>query len=97
MVKGMESLTASLRDYLTVPLSAKMHEEQLSMNVLVGRILELKEGNTDRIKLMKELTANYPELMEGINAETVSNKELAIRLEEVNEQLVNRIAIQREQ
>jgi TP901 family phage tail tape measure protein len=97
VVQGIESLVNGVADYMKVPLSRKMQQEQVQINVLVGRILELNEGNEDRAKLMEELNASYPQLLEGLDKETASNEDLAKKLEMVNEQLVNRIIIQRKQ
>lgn len=97
VMDSIEGFVNGVADYMKVPLSRKMHEEQVQMNVLVGRILELNEGNEDRKKLIEELNRSYPQLLQGIDSESASNEMLAGRLKEVNKQLINRIIIQRKQ
>ena len=47
-------------------------------------------------KLINELNARYPKFLGNLDAEKVTNEQLRNRLKEVNDELVNKIIIQRE-
>ncbi len=82
--------------YLDTPVAAKLKEEQQGLNVLVTRITEANIKQEDRNKLIAELQARYPDFLGQLDAETVTNEELASRLLEVNNQYIYKLALQKE-
>lgn len=93
----LESFVGVLSDYMTVPTSEKMRDEQVQLNVLVNRITATNTKQEDRNKLINDLQDRYPDFLSNLDAESVSNEELAGRLSEVNEQMINRIVIQQQE
>lgn len=95
LVKAVEDLFNWSAKLIATPVSEKMNEERIQLNVLVGRILEYNVGSTERVRLIKELQTIHPDLLKGLKAEEVTNQDLTKALKETNEQMVNRILIQR--
>lgn len=95
LVKGIESIVNWGAKLVATPVSEKMNEERVQLNVLVGKIMEYNVGSTERVRLIKELQQQYPDFIKNIDAEKVSNQDLTKALKETNEQMVNKIIIQR--
>lgn len=77
--------------------SGQLEEQRVALNVLLGQIQETNEGEALRVELIDKLQQQYPDFLGNLDAEKVTNEQLALRLSEVNEQMINRIIIQQEQ
>jgi TP901 family phage tail tape measure protein len=91
MVENLGRLTGVIKDQ-----SEMMEEERMKANLLYYQIIDVNTSQADRIKLINELKAIHPGLLSGINAETVSNEELAVKMRDVNETLINNIILKKE-
>lgn len=91
--RAMIGIWETARDFVAVGLADELRDEQVQLNVLVGRITDANENQEDRNRLIRELQEDYPDFLKNIDAETVSNTELRDRLKEVNEQYFARIAL----
>ena len=76
--------------------SEAMEEQRIRMNALVQGITDVNTNEEERSRLINELNARYPKFLENLDTEKVTNEELRARLKEVNDELVNKIIIQRE-
>ncbi len=97
VVKGLENMVGWMAKAAETPLDEQVEDERDSLNRLH---VELLAGNTTqerRVEIINELKALYPSILSNIDAETVKNAELTEKLKAVNEQLVNRIIIERKQ
>lgn len=74
----------------------KLEQQRIKLFEVESRIKNVNTSNEDRIDLIKELKNQYPELLGNIDAEKVSNDELSKSLREINEQLVNKIILQKQ-
>ena len=90
LVSGISGLTKNVYEQ-----SDAMEDQRATISVLVGRITSLNEGTEDRKKLINELNAISPDFLKGLDQENLKNETLAKRLKTVNDQLVNKIIIQR--
>ncbi|WP_158962331.1 phage tail tape measure protein [Myroides fluvii] len=72
----------------------ELFEQQMAINELISKITSsnIKEG--ERLDLLKELKANYPEYISQIDIEKVSNEELLTVLKDINKNYRERIALQ---
>jgi hypothetical protein len=77
-------------------VSEQIEEEQMGLNLLVGKITSTNIKNEDRKKLLIDLKNQYPDFIKNINIETISNGELNSSLAKINEQYVKRIALQKQ-
>ena len=76
-------------------LTKAVKDEQVSLNVLVGSIINTNEENEDRTRLINELSEQYPFFLKFINDEKISNESLKKALTEVNGLYIKRLALQR--
>ena len=99
IIQGATDFISTLGDLTknTHAESQAMEQQRVKINVLVGRIANLNEGTDERKRLINELNIISPKFLEGLDKENLSNKVLAKRLKEVNEQLVNQILLKRKQ
>ncbi|MAR57237.1 MAG: hypothetical protein CMM93_08650, partial [Rickettsiales bacterium] len=81
----------------TNTLTRAAEKERLELFRLQSQIFSTNTSTKDRVKLINELKASYPELLKDIDAETVGNEKLRVSLKKVNDELINRIIIAREQ
>lgn len=77
----------------TDDLSDKLIEEQVNINSLVFSIVDMNTKQEDRITLIQQLQAQYPEYFSNLNAETVTNQQLLGVLQQVNQAYAARIAV----
>lgn len=78
-------------------LVKQMQEERQELGDTVIKLYDVNLKHEDRIKLINELKNKYPEYLKNLNAETATNQDLFIELNKVNEALINRIIIQKQQ
>lgn len=95
-MKFMESSLGVMAKWIAVPISETMEKDRASMNLLFRQIIDTNTKTEDRIKLINEMKSIYPDLLGNINAETVSNDELTKSIRRVNDQLINKIILQKE-
>lgn len=74
----------------------ELSDQQIAINELISKITasNIKEG--ERLDLLKKLKANYPEYLQQIDIEKVSNEELLTTLRDINKNYRERIALQLE-
>lgn len=95
-IKNVVGWFADLFDK-TKKVSDTMEEERKQLNMTLISLTDTNMSHEKRIQLIEDLKSKYPEYLSNINAETVSNNELQIALEKVNNQLIGKILIQRKQ
>jgi len=76
--------------------SDAMRLQQVEANSLANRILSLSENDENRLKLLNELDAINPNILEGYDKQTISNEELAEAMKKSNSEMINKIILQKE-
>ena len=84
-----------LADFVSIPLSEKMEQERIDLQKTHATLISTNVSQEQRIKLIKELQQKYPEYLGNLDAETVSNEELSKAIKKVNDQLINKIILQK--
>jgi TP901 family phage tail tape measure protein len=97
LVEGLNKMAKALRDMVSPTISEGLERERIEMLALHTQILEANTSAETRVRLIRELQEKYPEYLGNLDAETVSNEELTAAIGKLNQQLVNRIILQREQ
>ena len=97
VVLGIQRIAQGLRDMVSPTVADGIEEERQALYRLYSQILTTNEGTTERLKLVRELQDRYPQILGNLNAETATNQQLAVAIRQVNEQLINRIIIARQQ
>src|SRR5690554_2629643 len=91
----MDMATSVLKAFtVTQKLSDAIGKEQVELNMLIGRIVDLNENNKERASLINQLKNNYPDFISFIKDEDYSNKNLLKTLELVNDNYRDRILLQ---
>jgi len=75
--------------------SEEIEKEQYALNNLVGAITFSNDKYGVRSKLIKDLQEQYPDFLGNLNAETVTNEQLQLKLAEVNKEYTNKIFLAR--
>ena len=98
ITQGVTDLIGGISDLVknTHEQSDAMETQRIQINALVQGITDVNTGEEERSKLINELNARYPKFLGNLDAEKVTNEQLRNRLKEVNDELVNKIIIQRE-
>ena len=98
VARGVITLGTGLLGLITPTrqLSDELREEQVQLNVLVGKMTSSNTTNEERKKLMIELKSEYPDLIKLIGKEDASNEELTQGLIKINEQYRQRILLQKQ-
>ena len=93
----LSDFTSAAADYLRSPLSAQLEDEAIAVG---GLIIELEAANTSqerKAKIIEMLQAKYPGYLENLDAEKTSSQELKKATTQLNDELVNRIVIMKQQ
>lgn len=78
-------------------LASGEREQLRSATALYGQILLTNQGTEQRRSLIEKLKAIYPSYLQDINAETASNQQLTVSLQNVVKQLINKAVIARQE
>ena len=76
--------------------SDAMREQQVAVNTLASRALKLNEGDEDRIKLLNEINVINPDVLKGLDLQTLSNKQLTTATKASNKEMINKIILEKE-
>jgi len=90
----VQSLTA-ITSFFTATKTAteSLEEEQIALFKTESQINSLAVGTQERTDIILELQRKYPKYLNNLNAETVTNGQLAKQLKKVNNMLMNKIIL----
>lgn len=93
---GFFGMTSNILDLIGAKeqLSKTIQNEQLDLNMLVGRITSTNISNTERLSLIEKMKVSYPDFISFIQNEDYSNQNLINTLKQVNDNYRDRIALQ---
>lgn len=94
--KGLSDIVGWMDRMVKVPVSETLEKERISLVSVESQLKNTNLKHADRVKLIKELKEKYPEYLGHLNAENVTNGQLTKSLKLVNEQLINKIILQKE-
>lgn len=103
LVPAFANLIGTVTDYIEIPLSQQLQEEKTELNTLVSSLIsansvtdKTNENQATRSKLISEIQKKYPNFLKNIDTEKLSNKQLADRLKDVNNQYLAKIVLQKQ-
>lgn len=79
----------------TANLSSEIWKETTSMDYLFKELKKTNEGTEERKKIVKELTAKYPDYLKGYDLEKASLSEITRIQREANDALIENIRIKK--
>lgn len=93
---GFFGMTSNILDLIGAKeqLSKTIQNEQLDLNMLIGKITSTNISNNERLSLIEKLKVNYPDFISFIQDEDYSNQSLISTLKQVNDNYRDRIALQ---
>ena len=97
VTQGFTRLLNAITGIRTVKVSEELKEEQLQLNVLIGRLTSANTKEEDRLKIIEEINKINPNLLKGIDLENKLFLTLADRLKKANIEYINRIVLQKKQ
>lgn len=97
ITSGMEKFVGWMAKWFDIPLSEKMAQESIQVNALASQITDANLKMEERKKIYDQLNAIAPSVLEGIDKESIAYNKLTANLEKYNEEMVNRIIIQKQQ
>lgn len=97
LVNALKETVFWLNKLIEVPVSQTMEEERMEMRALELQIYDTNTPTEKRVELIKDLQTRYPDFLGNLNAEKVTNQELQTALQRVNEELLNKIIIQKQE
>jgi len=89
----LEKTVGKMSEWVELPLSETLQNEQRELNELVAAVTNANNTQETRNTLISELQEAYPDFLENLDAEKVTNEELRDRLTEVNKQYENKILL----
>lgn len=98
-VSGLERTFKSIADFFQTidNQESKAKDQFVEFKKMQLAIFDVNTATEERIKLIKELQGDYPDLLGNIEAEKISNEDLALALKDVNSEMLNRIIIARQE
>lgn len=95
-LEGMKQFVDYATRLIAVPLSEKMEQERMELRKLELQLLNTNLPQGDRVKLIKQLQDQYPNYFGNLNAETASNQQVMQSLRALNDEMINKIILQKE-
>lgn len=89
----MEKVVSKVSEWTEIKLADTLQKEQTELNLLITSISNANNTQETRNTLIDELQKKYPDFLENLDAEKVTNEELAARLKEVNNEYESRILL----
>ncbi|HCC71264.1 MAG TPA: hypothetical protein DEQ09_08960, partial [Bacteroidales bacterium] len=88
IIKGFADLIAPMQE-----TSELLIKERTELNLLIGAITNSSNTQESRLRLIEQLNVEYPDFLEGLDTEKVSNEELKTALEDVNAEYEKKIQL----
>lgn len=89
----LEKAVGKMAEWTEIKLADTLIEEQTQLNLLIASITNANNTQETRNSLIAELQEAYPDFLENLDTEKVTNQELRDRLQEVNKEYENRILL----
>ena len=97
VVGAINNVVNATSDWLELDPEDELKQQQIQLNLLVDELSRTNEGEDRRLQLINQIKSEYPEFLEGLESEKITNEDLKKQLIEVNQQYLNRIIIARKQ
>jgi tape measure domain-containing protein len=92
-VNFVTDLVAKFKEFVKVDIVTTINKEQSALNLLIIKITDTNIEQEKRNDLIQKLQRDYPAFLTNLDAEKVTNEELAKRLGKVNDQYILKIAL----
>ncbi len=96
VTEGFTKFVSLITQAADTKLSEELENDRIALIGYEARLSDANLSQANRVKLIKELKSQYPDYLKNIDAEKVSNDQLKKSLQGVNDMLVNKILLQKE-
>jgi len=96
LVKGATQFLGTIQKLFEIPLSEKLADESMKVNMLASNLTDLNITAEERNKLYMELKEIAPSVVAGLDSESISYTKLTSNLAAYNNEMVNKIILQKE-
>ncbi len=96
IVGGLKEVVEATNNWLAQPVSKKMQQEQESANQLALQLMDVTLSKEEQYAITEKLRKIAPEIVKGINSESIAYDLLRINLEGYNAEMRNKIALQQQ-
>lgn len=93
-VNGFNFIVTAIGDFMEIPLSDTLREQQAEFNALIGVLRNTTIEENQRTAVIKTLKNEYPQYLKFVNDDVNGQIDLAASLEEGNKQFEARILLQ---
>lgn len=93
--EALERMFGTMAKWIEVPLSEKLEAERVELRMVEMQLMQTNIQGEDRLKLINQLKQQYPAYLAQIDAEKVSNLELQQSIAKINNELINKIILQK--
>jgi TP901 family phage tail tape measure protein len=97
IMNGMDRMIAGMANWFKIPMSQKIEEERVQVNILANKLMDANLKLDERKKIITELNGLAPDVVKGINAEAIAYGTLTSNLTRYNKEAMNRVIIQKYQ
>lgn len=97
VMSSLDRITAKIADWFKIPLSKKIEEDRIQVNILANKLFDANLQLGERKKIITELNGIAPSVVNGINAESIAYDTLRRNLAAYNKEALNRVIIERYQ
>jgi len=91
VITGFSKLVQKVGLLVKPSISQELRRQQIELNALAGRTIQAAEGTEQRLTMVRQLQKEMPDFLGNLDAEKVSNEDIAIALKEVNKQFERKI------
>lgn len=96
-IGGLTKAASLFNDLIKKNPSKSLEEQRFELNKLVIAIQSTNNNEAKRIELIDELKAKFPNFLKDLDSEKITNDLLTKSLEQYNQQLINKIIIQKQE
>ena len=91
VLEKMASLFNVFSDFIDIPVSEKLEEQRIEMNLLGGAIQRVWKDEKQRIRLIEELQIKYPDYFKDLDTEKVAYEDLEKAMASANGEFLKTI------
>lgn len=84
IVGVMSKWVSSMDEAVKIPIEQKIAREQMELNILVEKLIDVNDNEEKRAECIAELNSKYPSFLENMDAENVTTGELVEALKKAN-------------
>ncbi len=96
VVNGLEKIFTWMVKLVDVPLSETIAQERMELRRLELQLYDTNTSTEDRLAIIRDLQQRYPGYLGNLDTEKVTNQELSLAIAQVNDQLINKIILQKQ-